>query len=195
MASITIIDTGFITPYHSGTQISTANRANSGAKIILKTASFNPSIKSNVDDTPTLAKDLTEVNQGTVENIKFTLSIVLDMTSSTDRGYVYQLVRLCQTKGYKAMFYDVDRSSTENGNLQQVITQFTNLHYNGDGTFSGDSNQGDLSFNLWLGGIEVSAKKLTNVYHLHIKCTEFSMIDSAEKPNLKIGTLTGVITG
>lgn len=200
MANISIVDTGFITPYHVGslgqavTQISSANRANSGNKMVLKTVSFNPNIKLNVDDTPEIDKSEAVVNIGTVENLKFTLNGVLDMSNSTDRGYVYQMLRLCKTKAYKALFYDVIRTSSEAQNLYQILTQITGLHYNGDGNFPGDSNQGDISFNLWSSGTEVAAQNLTNVYHLHVIFTDVTFTDTADK-SLKRYVLTGVVTG
>jgi len=193
MANISIVDTGYIVPNNTGTQLSTSNRANSGGKIVLKNVSFTPNITATLDDTPVIGKNITAVNYGSVENIKFSLNGLLDLSNTTDQSYLYQLIRLCQTYGYKALFYDEDRSSDTLKNSQQVLRLLSNSHYDDKGDFTGDTTQGDLSFSLWINNVLTATKNLTNVYHLHVRFTSFNIGDVSSK-SLKSFTLEGEVT-
>lgn len=194
MASLCILDTGFLKTTHASTQLSTANRANSGSLIVLNVADFKPIVKANLDQTPTLGTFAeAEVHLVSVENTGFSLTCKLDVTDSTDQDLNYQLLRLARTRGYKAIFYNVDKDATDTGGNsslkrdQQLVTMLANGHY--DTTES----QGDISFALWTGTASATGKTLKNVEHLHVR---FMGINFSHIPGTKYITVTlnGVVT-
>ena len=124
-ASLTILDSGYLKPDNSGTQLSAANRANSGTAFTLRSVSFKPIAKANLDNTPVLSSsDVADVNFGTIENLGFTISGVLKMDVSADQALVYPLVRCIQTKGYKFLYYN----STGSDKDKQLVVQLANSH-------------------------------------------------------------------
>ena len=192
IANICILDSGYLkTTNPNGTQLSASNRANSGNLIELKAAEFKPVVKANLHIDPVLGTfQESEVHLVSFENIGFSITGKLDKTSSADMALLYQLVQCVRTRGYKAIFYNVDRTVASSGSLRrdnQLITALANSHY--DTT----EPQTGISFSLWDGSSTVSGKNLTNVYHLMVRFLEFS---PQEVPGSKIITysLTGVTT-
>lgn len=194
MANLSVIDTGFLKTTNTGTQLSATNRANSGSLITFKAVDFKPTAKGNLDNAPTLGTYTdSEVHLVSVENVGFNMMGKLDMTDSTDRALVYQLLRLCRTRGYKALFYDVDRATTDTGGNtslrrdQQLVTLLANAHY--DTT----EPQGDISFSAWTGTASATGKNLTNVVHIHVRFMDVNFSQSADTKIVTF-TLRGVIT-
>ena len=87
MGTIKIQDSGFVKPTNSGTQASSANRANSGTVISLKTADFTPMLSRNLQINPEIGMNTpSEVNLGSLENMQFSLTCKLKTTDDTDMG-------------------------------------------------------------------------------------------------------------
>lgn len=81
--------------------------ANSGSKITLKAFEFIPNLTRNISNNPELSNNTpSEVNLGSLENMKFTIRCVLN--PSTDGDDIYYLLDLVSTNGYKLMWYDYD---------------------------------------------------------------------------------------
>ena len=175
MGQINIQDTGYIKPTNSGTQGSSANRANSGTVISLKSSQFTPSLKRNISVQPNLSSNTpTSINLGSVENIQFQLSCVLNMKTATDRSKVAALLDMVRTNGYKLMWYDytVSNEDTEGQLIYQVAqnSQFGHILTNGEKTKFSISN---------------------NFYHLHVI---FQDIQPTQLPNnLMKYTLRGTV--
>ena len=125
MGKIHIQDTGYIKPTNEGTQASAANRANSGAVIILKTATFTPNLSRNVANESELGTNTpSEVNKGSLENMKFQLTCKLDSNNATDMGYIAGLLDMVATNGYALMWYQyTETAENNNGQLIYRIAQ------------------------------------------------------------------------
>lgn len=171
MANITILDTGYIKPDHSGTQLSSGNRANAGTSMTLKTATFLPEVASIQDDTSVIGViTLPEINHASTIAPKFTITGLLNTSNSDDTDLLYQLWRLPLTYGYKALYYNVDKATSVGSSEkrdQQLITLLANSHY--DTTES----QSGISISLWTGSSYTSSKDLTDVYHIHVQFESF----------------------
>jgi len=127
MGSIRIQDTGYIKPTNEGTQASSANMANSGNAVILQSAEFTPNLKRNVQDNPEIGIDTpSEINLGSLENMKFTLTCKLKTSNATDMGYVPNLIDMIATNGYKLMWYQYTSATAENNNGQLIYRLATN---------------------------------------------------------------------
>lgn len=119
MGYIKILDTGYIKPTNEGTQAT--SQANSGNEITLKTVEFIPSLKRNVGDDPSLATNtMSEVNKGTLENMKFELRCYLDTHSTTDMNILRHLLDCIINNSYQIMWYDYTNASTEQNNGQLI---------------------------------------------------------------------------
>ena len=178
MANISILDTGFIKPTHVGSQLSTANRSNSGSLITLKGISFTPTSQANQDASPFLASTgEPEVNYGSNAGSKITIRGLLDLRNSSDVTLAYQLWRLPNTRGYKAVFYNVATSEAAAQDLkrdEQLVTMVSGSHV--DST----EPQGDISFSTEYSGGTRSSQNLTNVYHIHVRFKSFTPRHTAE---------------
>ncbi|GAF84530.1 unnamed protein product [marine sediment metagenome] len=109
-----ILDTGFIKTSNEGTQASSGNRANGGNVISLKTADFKPTIKRNIQDNPDIGTNQpSEVDLGTLENMKFVLTCKLDKDNTVDMLSVEYLLDLVVTNGYKLLWYNWDDAIAE----------------------------------------------------------------------------------
>jgi len=177
MGNISIQDTGFVKPTNTGTQASNANRANGGTVIKLNTAQFTPSLKRNIDTNPDLASsDFAEVNLGSIENMKFDLLCMFDMTNAVEQSYAANIVDMVRTDGYKLMWYQYS-DSIENNNGQLVFRLATNTHL----------------------GHELSAAERTEFgisgpfYHLHVHFFDIQPRHSGSDPNKVQFTLKGVV--
>lgn len=121
MGYLKILDTGYIKPDNSGTQATASNMSYSGTAVTIKVAEFTPNLKRNISNQPDLATNNTsEVNLGSLENMKFQLNCVLNTTSTTDMTTVYYLLDMVRTNGYKIMWYDYTEPTTEKNNGQLV---------------------------------------------------------------------------
>jgi hypothetical protein len=199
LTSIDILDTGFLTLNKiSGTrqsQLSTANRVNSGAALRLKGAAFDLQSTANLDK----SKPVAELTTGkhallSLNPDTFTLTIKL-MSKNTDTNNVWgindmsllaPLLQLPKTRGIKALFYAVDNAATGDtrGLTSQMIYQI--------GTPDTIQTQGDINLTLWAGSTSVSGKNLTNVNYIGVR---FDSVKQTQKPNNVIEiTCTGVIT-
>lgn len=143
MANIVLLDTGYPNITDSGDQESTANRANSGSAINLKSVELNYSRGAGLDTGPTIARYYsdyttnlapTQVNFGSVENPKITISGVIDRTDTTDMDLIAQLDRLVTTKGIKLLYYNnttdgyrdlTDSLGTDNSNDVHKTNNFS----------------------------------------------------------------------
>lgn len=178
MASITIIDTGYISPTNTGTRTASGNMANGGTALTLKSMDFKPHTRSNVDNAPLLGVFATgtETSSGTdiavtsVENVDFTISGTLNMTDSTDQASCVPLLQMAKTKWYKALYY-ASTSSDANG---QLIYQLA------DDTFTAG---------------EQTAFSIAAAYrHLHVIITDVQFTHSANNHNMVMYQMKGVVT-
>jgi hypothetical protein len=140
MAKISILDTGYVKPTNEGTRLVSANMSNAGAAIALKAVVFKPTSMQKVDDTPSLGvygignqidSFGSAGNLASVENPKFTLSGVLDLTETADQDLVMPLFTLALTKGYKVLYYD---SATDDAAKQLVYQLATDTFTSGEST-------------------------------------------------------------
>ena len=131
MATISILDSGYINPTNTGTRLVVANMANEGNEITLKAVDFKPSAVQKIDNTPPLGIYGTgtaidgvgsEGSIASVENVSFTLSGLLDLANATDQALVMPLIVLARTKGYKVLYYN----STDD-NKERQLNRFNEL--------------------------------------------------------------------
>lgn len=178
MGYITVIDTGYIKPTNNGTQASSLNMANGGSAISFKVAEFSPSLKRNISDTPEIGLNTpSEINLGSLENMKFTLRCVLNKDISSDVNKIQHLIKLVSTDGYKLLFYAYDTTNAyfekNNGILIYQLAQNSLL---GHTLTNAEKTKWGLSYNY---------------SHLHVIFTE---IQPRDMPNNLIQyTLTGVV--
>lgn len=169
MANLTVLDTGYPNTTNNGTQLSTANRANSGNAIELKAAEATFDASAGLDNTPIPAKYFdTDVNTtasqvtfASVENPKITISGVLKRNSETDMNLIPELYKLVTTKGIKVLYYN----STSDGYR-------------------------DLTDSLG----STDSYHVTGTKHLHIRVKNFSIRHTSDKMLLRY-TLTCEIVG
>jgi len=194
MANLSILDTGYLKTDNSGTQLAATSRANSGNLINLKTVNFKPTAKSNLDTNPVLGTFAeAEIHLVSFENLGFSIQGRVDTRVSADLDLIWQLVLLCRTKGYKAMFYNVDKDATDTGANQtlerdkQLVTNLANEHY--DTT----EPQTGISFSLWTGAASTASKNLTNVEHMMVRFIDVTFTQSP-KSKLISYSLKGIST-
>ena len=126
MGVIKIQDSGFVKSTNTGTQASASNRANSGTAITLKVATFIPAISRNLSNQPEIASNTpSEVNLGSLENMKFQLECKFDSNNDTDMALVQHILDMIRTNGYKFLWYDYSSATPEknNGKLIYQIAQ------------------------------------------------------------------------
>jgi len=172
MVYLTILDSGYLKPTNEGTQLTTGYRANSGSAITLRNTDFAPSSSCNLDDSPVLgSSDVSQVNVGSIENMKFSLTIHLDLSVSADQALVYPLVQLTRTVGYKYLYYP----STGTDAAKQLVYSLANNH-------------------VFTAG-EVTAFSLSAAYrHIHVFFNNIQFKHSGINKNIVVATLTGIVT-
>jgi len=193
--NITILDTGFIKPTHTGTQVATTLRSNSGVAFTIKANSIVPNSTLLGQANPELSSLTTpESNVGSQEASNIRIQGVLNADNSADRALFMALWNLPRTYGYKAVFYNVDTTATDTGTNStrkrdhQLVTMLANSHV--DTT----EPQGDISMSgiIWTNTAYGSAKDLTDVYHIHVFFRSFTPNQSGGK-NLISWELTGLM--
>ncbi len=138
MGEIVILDTGFVISTNEGTQASTANRAAGGTSITLKTASFIPNLKRNISNNPDLSSIVpSEVNLGSLENMKFRLRCLVDSNTDADTAKIADLIDCVRTNGYKLLWYDFTNATTEKNNGQLIFRIASNALF-GDQLTAGE---------------------------------------------------------
>ena len=177
MGSIRIQDTGYIKPTNEGTQATASNRVDSGSAVILKAGTFIPSLKRNLAFEPDIGSNIpSEINIGSLENMKFQIKCVLSTKSSTDMALLQHLLDAIATDGYKVMWYNYASATTENNDgqlLYQIAlnSKFGHQFTNGEKSAFGISD---------------------NFYHLHVL-----LFDIQPRHTGKIGfiqyTLLGIV--
>lgn len=152
MASIAIIDTGYISTAATGTQAPTI--VNSGSAINLKNTQIGYDGGSNTDENPVVGSNSEPtVGFGSVNAPKLSISIVLDRRNSTDMSYVVMLDQLRKTYGIKLLYY----TSTTDGYRDLTDTL-------------GDANKDDVHKAGNFSG--------TSTPHLHVRFTSFSITET-----------------
>jgi len=166
MGEIKIQDTGYIKATNEGTQATAGNRANSGTAISLKTAEFIPSLKRNISSQPDLASNTpSEVNKGSLENMKFKLRCLLNTKTATDMALLQHLLDCISTDSYLLMWYDYTNASTEDNNGQMIY---------------------QLALNSLFGHQITDAEKTAfsisdNFYHMHVILSEFTPLHTGKR--------------
>lgn len=103
--------------------------ANSGAAVELKAVDFTPEISVNFDDSPAIGTfDSAEVVSAGFNNLKFVIKGTLDRTDTTDQSLLIHLIKLCKTRGWKAIYYN---SASENY-AQQLVYMLAEDTASGD---------------------------------------------------------------
>jgi hypothetical protein len=166
MASISIIDTGYISTSATGTQAPVI--VNSGTALVLKNTTVSYDGGSNTDESPVVGS-ATEpaVGYGSVNAPKISLSIVLDKSNTTDMSYVALLDQLRKTYGIKLLYYN----STTDGYRDITDTL-------------GDVNKDDVHKAGNFSG--------TATPHLHVRFTSFQITETVSS-HMRV-ELQGVIT-
>lgn len=105
MASLTIIDTGFLNITNSGTKATTI--VNSGTAITLKTATISFQGAANVDTSEIINTNTIPIaGFGSITAERITITGVLDRGVSADMTAVVLLNDLKKTYGVKLLYYD-----------------------------------------------------------------------------------------
>ncbi len=177
MAHIKIQDTGYVKPTNEGTQASSGNIANSGTAISIKTAEFTPSLSKSVQDNPELGiATPSEVNSGSLENMKFLLTCKINTASNSESALIPVLLDMVATKGYKLMWYQYTSVTPERNNGQLIYRMATNSKF-GHQTTDAEKTKFTIS---------------DNFYHLHVDFIDIQSRQSA-KSKVVTYTLTGVV--
>lgn len=153
MGELRIQDTGYIKATNEGTQATASNRANSGDVITLKNVEFIPVVKRNISANPELSSNTpSEVNLGSLENMRFKLRCLINMKTSADMAKVQHLLNCVSTNGYKLLWYNYTNATTD-ANAQNLVYNMALNSLYGHQTTDG----------------EKSAFTITdNFYHLHV---------------------------
>lgn len=177
MGQVKILDTGYIRTDNTGTQASISNRANSGIAITLKTAEFSPSLKRNLGMSPDLASNVpSEVNLGSLENMKFRLKCMFNKKDSDDMDDVSHVINCIRTDGYKLLWYDYSDATAENNNSSLLYRIARNS------VFGDQLTEGELSeFNI-----------NSQFYTLHVHFTDIQQVDSGKSGVIRYD-LKGVV--
>ena len=177
MANLNLLDSGYVKPDNTGTQISTTYRANSGSTLSLKGVQFGVGSKSNLDTTPTLNNfKPADTNLGSIENDNIKITGILNTNDSDDLSKMFELSRMVKTVGYKFIYYnsilDADKYT------KQLVYMMSKNETGTAHTFI-DS--------------EKTAYSLTENYrHIHVRFTSFDITQLAGNPTIKY-TLSGVV--
>lgn len=193
MAYIQILDTGFLKTDHSDAgQLASSLRANDGSSVELRITSMSFSSKLNLDIKPDVGTfNETENNVGSIENPIIQIQGVLDKKDDTDTALIPELVMLSQTKGYKALFYPINRDNTANSESKN-----NNLVYRlCDGHYNTTEPAGDIDITLKdTGGSTSSGYDLCDVEHLHIHVRNVTFNESPTSNKINY-TISCSITG
>jgi len=177
MGTINIQDTGYIKPTNAGTQANSALMVNGGTVISLKTAEFTPSVKRNFDNTPEIGLNVpSEINLGSLENMRFSLTCKLNLNNATDMAQIQHLLKLVQTDGYKLLWYNYTDSVVEDNNGQLIYQLALNSTY-GHALTNGEKTAFNIS---------------DNFYHLHVHIFDIQPRHSAKSGYITY-TMTGVV--
>ena len=173
MAQIKIKDSGYVKPDNSGTQLSTALRANDGDSIDLDSVTVAVSSQANQDATPTLNSfEASEINVSNFENDVIVITGIID--PDTDADFLYELSRLPKTVGYKWVYYDwsVESGATDEQKKTsgKATKQLVYLMANG----------------------HVVNPPTTNMEHIHVRFDSFNGSQRGGQKQLDF-TLTGTI--
>lgn len=136
MATVKIIDTGYLTKARSG---STVTRVNSGTAIAVDASSLSIMDKASLEAEPQVARtDAVDTNYISAENRKYRLSIRLDRGVSADRTVMKHLFGeqynssypgITRTKGLKLIY--MDGSSTNKLSIIEIHGG-TNTNFHGN---------------------------------------------------------------
>lgn len=169
LTSLDILDTGYLTKAKNTTRLTAAEIANAGTAFRLKGVEFDIQSSCNLDKSTTPGKFSTlAVPLISVNPREITIRVVFNrLNVSTgnyfavnDMSYIYEFVRLAETKGIKAIYYPVDSSATGDtrGMTSQILYQL--------GTADTTEGQTGISISLWSGSVEATGKNLTNVKYI-----------------------------
>ena len=160
LTSLDILDTGFLTVSSRTNQLSSSYRANSGNELRLKGISFDITSSGSLDESVTPGYDPDDIKGHekrafiSVNPIEINLSIVLN-ADNTDTNNVWgindvallaELLRLPQTKGWKALYYPVDNTATDVGSNSSRKRNSQIVYQLGETDTSED--QGDIDLTL-----------------------------------------------
>jgi hypothetical protein len=163
MGSIKILDTGYINSDNSGTQASSANRANSGNVFTIKTVEFVPSLSRNISADEELGTTTaSNANRGSLSNLKFNMKCSITKKNSSEMALVPHLYDLVRTNGYKLVWYDYTSEVVE-GNSENLIFQTASNPVFGDQLTEGERVQFGIS---------------TRFYTLHALFNDIQFLDS-----------------
>lgn len=105
MATITILDTGYIDVDEGGTQETFI--ANAGTAITLKTVDLSYSRGQTIDNSPIPGtKDTAELNPVSTTNPLITINGKLDRSSTADMLKIVMFDNLVRSKGIKLLYYN-----------------------------------------------------------------------------------------
>ena len=104
MASMKIIDTGYLRSDIQGT--AQATRANSGTAIELRSVDMSFNASGNIDTDPrSNSNSIPVINFGSVNSNNIVINGVLDRTSTTDMNLMTSIRDLIATYGIKLLYY------------------------------------------------------------------------------------------
>jgi len=187
MGIIKIQDTGYIKPTNEGKQASAGNRANSGTTMTLVAAQFTPSLTKNIQNKPELGSTTpSEINIGSLENMKFQLTCKLKRKNTTtmtnlatgtfDITNIPALLDMAATKTYVVMWYQYSDATKENNNGQLIKNIALNSKF---GHQFSDAEKTKFTIS-------------DNFYHLHVSFLDIQPRDSGESDIITY-TLRGVV--
>lgn len=170
------MDTGYIDTNNSGTQATTAYRANAGNAITLKSIEFIPNLKRNISNEPEIGTNSpSPVNRGSLENLKFTLRCSITKTDSTEMNKIQDILELVSTNGYKLLWYDY--TVANEANTESLLYQVASQPLYGDALTAGEQTAFSIS----------SAFKT-----LHVVFTDLTFSDRAPQGTIKFD-LKGIV--
>ena len=190
MATITIIDTGYVSVDETGTQETLI--ANSSRAITLKGVNLTYARNANIDNAPIPGTEVNAtLNPVSTANPIITVKGKLNRTSSTDMNKIILFDTLVRGKGIKLLYYnstDSDISAGGSDGWDNVINKL------GVDNVEGNTNEdGDTV-------VDVHTQSGGELYnsgdpfpHLHIFVKTFKVTQSSDKQNLNY-TITCEIT-
>jgi len=170
LTSLNILDTGYLDVSTRTNQLSTSDRVNSGAALQLKGVNFDIESSASVDTAVTPAFYPSDIKSNekralvSINPIKVTISILLNAKNTdttnvwgiNDMALLASILKLPQTKGFKAIYYPVDNTAndtspnTSRQRNRQIVYQL--------GATDTTESQGDIDMTLWTGATSASSK-------------------------------------
>lgn len=201
LTSIDILDTGFLGKTTRTNQLGADNRVNSGNALRLKGVEIELNSSANLDKETSPGRVTgPEVSFISANAREFVMTLYLNSNNIdtnnvwgvNDMSLLDDIIRLPETRGWKAIYYPVDNTAVDSGANTTRKRNSQLIYWMGSADTS--ELQGDIDIDLWTGSTSVSGKDLTDVNYISVRFENASIKQDGDSSSIVV-TLNGVITG